>query len=204
MSLAFPLPLNAFWDRIRVASIQWRLSHPQSVSQLADGTILRASRGAPLWRATVTTDAYIHEESAEYEAILALLDMPGASFLAYDPRKAGLTASGSGSATIGSISGDRREISLSGFTGTITPGDFISFTYGSSPLRYALHRAVAGATNAGSFEVVPPVSPLVSTGRPVTYEKPFAKFTLEPEPDYGQGRPIFSAGATFGMVQTLG
>ena len=205
MPLTFPLPLATFWDRLKVTSVQWAPMRGKNLAERGDGEILTSARGTALWRGTATlADAY-HADAAEIEALLSLLDLGGssASFLAYDPRKPSLAAGGTGSATLGSISTDRREISLDGFTGGITPGDLFAFTYGSNPTRYALHRAVTGASNSEAFEVVPPIRMGAALGTPVTYEKPAAKFILAPEPSYGSGRPLITAGASFSLLQTL-
>ena len=206
MALTFPLSLAQFWDQLKVAEItNWKPTVVQSVAQLGDGTVLRSTRGATLWRGTAQLTPGYHEDAARIEALLSLLEYPGASFLAYDPRKPTLTVPAfTGSPTIGSISSSRRDMTLANFTGTITPGDLLSFTYGSSPTRYALHRAVTGATGTQTFEVTPPIRLGAAVGAAVTLTKPVAKCVLAPDPSYGSGRPLITAGASFNIVQTLG
>lgn len=206
MSFAFPLTAAQFMDKIcPVLRVRFFLDEPMSVSQLGDGTVLRASRGAALWQGDFIIRPRVHREAAEIEALLSLLLRPGASFLAYDPRRNGPSAgAGIGDPTIGFISGDRREMSLSGWAGTITPGDMLGFTYGSSPLRYALHRAVAGATDAGTFEVTPPLRPAVTTGAAVNLMRPVCKATLLADGTMGAGGVRFSEAIRVPWVQTLG
>ena len=203
MSLAFPLPLATFWDQLKIASVQWSLNRPRSVSETAAGERFSATRGTSLWRGVATLTPGYHRDAMAIEALLAVLDQGDASFLAYDPRAPSLALGGSGSATLSSISADRREISVIGFTGTFSPGDMIGIAYGSDPVRYGLHRVVTGATNGGAFEVVPPLRPAVTTGLAVTYTKPVCKCDLGPSPDYGSARALITAGASFEIFQTF-
>jgi hypothetical protein len=88
----------------------------------------------------------------------------------------------------------------------LSPGDMLGWTYGSSPVRYALHRLVTGATaegngTCGPLEVTPrlrggAVGGAVEMVRPVCKAVP-----LEVQPGTGDG--LITSGATLSWVQTV-
>jgi hypothetical protein len=80
--------------------------------------------------------------------------------------------------------------------------------YGSTPVRYALHRVVIGCTASSSgltpmLEPVPNLRPGAVAGLTVSLIRPACKARLMPEPSYGSGRQTLSRGASFEFIQTL-
>lgn len=216
MPLAFPLSRAAFQAVLPIAAVEFRLSEPVETSRLADGTVLTASLGAALWTGTIRLARRRHDASQSNEALLALLQRPGASFLLADPRRpgprrdpAGL-ALGTASPVLHTVEANMRELRLGGLpTGyELSPGDMLAFTYGSAPLRHALHRLVNGtvASAAGltpPIEVVPRLRPGATPGTAVSLLHPACKAVLLPDPAYGAGGPVLTEGASFGFVQSL-
>lgn len=216
MALTYPLSHDQFLGALRVEEVTFRLSHPQEHSRLGDGTIISASLGASLWAGSIRLAPASHDHHAEMEALLGLLDQPGASFLCHDPRKIGPASDRNGTSLVGrtisihSVTSNMRELRLNGLPAgfTLAAGDMLSFEYGTSPIRHALHRIVVGGTasNTGlspSLEVVPNLRAGAVAGLQVSLVRPACKARLLPEPTYGSGRQALSRGASFDFIQTL-
>ena len=216
MALVFPLNYPQFLGALRVEEVTFRLSHPQEHTRLGDGTVISASLGASLWTGRIRLAQANHPRHAEMEALIGLMDQPGASFLCHDPRYLGPANDPSGSilgsrtVTIHSVASTMRELRLVGLPSgyILSAGDMLAFQYGANPVRYALHRVVVGgtATSGGLtplIEVVPNLRPGAVAGLVVSLIRPACKARLLPEPSYGSSRQALSRGASFDFIQTL-
>jgi hypothetical protein len=216
MALTYPLSFAQFLGALRVEEVTFRLSHPQEHTRLGDGTVISASLGASLWTGTIRLAQANHPRHAQMEALLALMDQPGASFLCHDPRYVGPASDPTGSVlgsrtvTIHTVASNMRELRITGLPSgyLLSPGDMLGFQYGSSPVRHALHRIVVGGTASGSglsplLEVVPNLRPGAVAGLVVSLVRTACKARLLPEPTYGSGRQAISRGAGFDFIQTL-
>ena len=214
--LTYPLSYAQFLGALRVAEVTFRLSHPQEHTRLGDGTVISASLGASLWTGTIRLAQANHPRHAQMEALLALMDQPGATFLCHDPRYVGPTGDptgtvlGSRTVTIHTVASTLRELRITGLPSgyVLSAGDMLAFQYGSSPIRYALHRIVVGGTASGIglsplLEVVPNLRPGVVAGLTVSLIRPACKARLLPDPTYGAGRQALSRRASFDFIQTL-
>lgn len=214
--LTYPLSYAQFLGALRVAEVTFRLSHPQEHTRLGDGTVISASLGASLWTGTIRLAQANHPRHAQMEALLALMDQPGATFLCHDPRYVGPTGDptgtvlGSRTVTFHTVASTLRELRITGLPSgyVLSAGDMLAFQYGSSPIRYALHRIVVGGTASGIglsplLEVVPNLRPGVVAGLTVSLIRPACKARLLPDPTYGAGRQALSRGASFDFIQTL-
>jgi hypothetical protein len=215
-ALTFPLSLAAFYDTLGVASCTFEDTLPIETSQMADGTILKASLGASLWRGTLNLVPRTHADAQAIEALVSVLKRPGSSFLARDPRRVGPKLDPTGSTLgantvqINSLNVDNRQLSLKGLPASyvISVGDMLSFTYGSSPTRYALHRVVEAATANGSgvtpeFEVTPLIRSGAAVDATVTLVKPVCKAVLLQGVSYGTTVRTYTEGMSFEFIQTL-
>jgi len=216
MVLAYPLTNAQFLGALQVQEVTFRLSHPQEHTRLGDGTVISASLGASLWSGTIRLAQANHPRHAQMEALIALMDQPGATFLCHDPRYVGPASDPSGSilgsrtVTIHSVAGNLRELRITGLPSgyVLSSGDMLAFQYGANPVRYALHRVVIGGTASSTglspmLEVVPNLRPGAVTGLTVRLVRPACKARLLPEPSYGSGRQALSRGASFDFIQTL-
>ena len=205
MSLSFPLALAEWQDLLRQEEITFGPDRPEAVQELAGGDSISARLGPTRWQGTLTLAPALHRDSAVVEARLALLVDQGGSFLLSDPRFAGPAAGlGAGTPTVASISSDRREIALAGYTGTITAGDLLSWTYGSNPVRWTLHRAVTGAVNGGAFEVTPAVPFGAVTGATVALQRPVCRARLVAgSVSFGAGRRVRTGGIMMAWRQMV-
>jgi hypothetical protein len=214
--LTYPLSYAQFLGVLRVEEVTFRLSHPQEHTRLGDGTVISASLGASLWTGTIRLAQANHARHAQMEALIGLMDQPGATFLCHDPRYLGPASDPSGvilgsrTVTIHSVAGNMRELRLTGLPSgyTLSAGDMLGFQYGSNPVRYALHRIVVGGTASSTgltplMEVVPTLRPGAVVGLTVSLIRPACKARLLPEPTYGAGRQALSRGASFDFIQTL-
>lgn len=206
MALTFPLSLAAFLADLAWVDFSFDLMESSQTLSLGSGEVLRADRGARLWHGRVGIRPY---RAAAAEAVLArvraLQDARG-SFLA-TPRH--LPFPGLGNATIFDQQ-NGRELRLAGLPSTqvLPQGTFLSFQYGTDPVRYALHQMVEPATatagTTGFFEVTPAIRPTVDDGTAVVLAAPICKAMLVPGGvSAGANRVGVTSGVTFDWVQTL-
>ena len=214
--LSYPLSYAQFLGALRVEEATFRLSHPQEHTRLGDGTLISASLGASLWTGTIRLAQANHPRHAKMEALLALMDQPGASFLCHDPRYIGPASDPSGvilgtrTVTIHTVASNMRELRITGLPSgyLLSPGDMLGFQYGSSPVRYALHRIVVGGTASSGgltplIEVIPNLRAGAVAGLTLSLIRPACKARLLPDPSYGSGRQALSRGASVEFIQTL-
>lgn len=216
MALTYPLTYAQFLGALRVEEVTFRLSHSQEHTRLGDGSVISASLGASLWTGTIQLAQANHPRHAQMEALIALMDQPGATFLCHDPRYLGPASDpigailGSRTITIHSVASNMRELRITGLPVgyVLSAGDMLGFQYGSDPVRHALHRIVVGGTaSIGGLtplmEVVPNLRPGAVTGLDVQLIRSACKARLLPDPTYGAGRQALSRGASFDFIQTL-
>ncbi|KJS43399.1 MAG: hypothetical protein VR71_10480 [Roseovarius sp. BRH_c41] len=219
MPLAFPLVLAEFQDRLKISVSQLVINTPMQIDRTASGIPLPALLGAPVWRGSLTLPPMSNRSNAaRIDALLSVLDTPGASFLVYDPAKTHPADDptgailGAATPTVAQLdAADARMIKLQGMPGLywLRGGDFMGVQYGSSPVRYGLHRVVSdiqsGAPGTTAwFQVTPPLQPGIVVGDPVTLIRPVIKARLEPNPAYGAHRAGRAEGAQFSFVQSVG
>ena len=216
MALSYPLTYAQFLGSLRVEEVTFRLSHPQEHTRLGDGTVISASLGAALWTGTIRLAQASHPRHAQMEALIALMDQPGATFLCHDPRQVGPandpTGSILGSRTVAihSVASNMRELRITGLSvgDALSAGDMLGFQYGANPVRYGLHRIIVGGTASSGgltpmLEVVPNLRPGAAAGLTVSLVRPACKARLLPDPTYGVGSQALSRGASFDFIQTL-
>jgi hypothetical protein len=204
-----------FFGGIKVASARLTLSEPQETNRLADGSILKASLGAALWQGELSLIPGYHVDQGAIEVRLAKLLRAGQTFLAYDTRYDGPASDpdgiilGSNTPTIHTLNGDNRRLRVTGLPAgyQLTAGDWIGWTYGSNPVRYALHRIETDATASSAgltplFAVEPFIRPGITVGAAVTLVRPPIKAVMT-QADYGAARPVITDGASFSFIQTL-
>ena len=215
MAQTFPLAVE-FFAGLPVAECTMDLPSVMQVSRTRGGSITTAKLSERLWTAQVTLAQMRHRVAGGVEAQLSALAEPARSLLihalpylgpAYDP---GAVLLSGASPALHTISGDLREIRISGLPigFEMTAGDFLSFAYGSSPVRYAFHRVVVGATADAAgltplIEVTPALSPGATTSAAVVLDRPFFRAILMPGKP-GRSRRVFTDGVTLDLIQTLG
>ena len=191
--LTFPLPLDSFFDLLPVAKCRLDLPETVDVSRTGGGEILTADLATSLWRGRLDLAVMTQDETAAIRPLINILRRSGASFFVSDltrpwPRldPSGMLL-GAATPTILALGGSGRELSLTGLPVAypISRGDLISFAYGASPTRYALHEVVGaavanGAGQTGLIEVNPPIRPGVVAGAAVQLVWPRCKAVLVP------------------------
>lgn len=201
MALVFPLAAD-FFAGLPVSSCSLDLGEATQVSgRTAGGSVLTAGLGARLWQGTVNLTPMTARQAEAVRARLNVLREPGRTLLVtpypVDRPAAGVTTG----LTIAAISTNSREMRLSG--GTLEPGDGLSFTYGTNPIRYAFHRVVAN--NGGLLEVTPNIRPGAAVGAAVHVVQPWFKALIVPgSVNAGTAQPgDLIAGISFDIQQTL-
>lgn len=191
--LTFPLPLSGFFDLLPVAKCRLDIPEVVDASRTGGGEILKADLAASLWRGRLDLAVMTQDEAAAIRPLINILRRAGTSFFVSDltrpwPRLDPLgTILSAATPTILALGGSMRELSLTGLPASypISRGDLMSFTYGSSPIRYALHEFVGSAVANGAgqtalIEVNPPIRPGATTGAAVQLIWPRCKAVLVP------------------------
>jgi hypothetical protein len=217
MALTFPLSVADFFGGLKVSSCSFDIGESVEVSRNGGGELLTADMGARLMAGQVTLSTQLHREAEAVKARLSALRQAGRSLFvhprptftpSFDPTGSILGAT---IPTIHTINANRRELRLQNLpVGYIlSQGDWLSFSYGTSPVRYAIHQIVETVTvPAGgispSFEVSTFIRPGAAVSAPVQLVRPFFKAIIVPgSVNVGGSIPIFTSGIQFSILQTL-
>lgn len=163
MALTFPALLSQFFDLLPIQGAQIDLLENYQIDETGNGEVIAASLGERLWQMTVTIREQEYEQAEDTQSLIRMMRREGASFLAYPiPRNypkndKGGTTLGSATPKLHSVLGTMRELRISGLPSgyKLGRGDFISFTYGSNPVRYALHQIVSDTVSADGTGLTP-------------------------------------------------
>lgn len=214
MAFTFPMTRAEFMDLLPVQDVRFFVGQQHQLSGTGGGEILKAEVAPPLWRGSVDLAPMSARAAAEIEALLATLEGPGASFEAYKKNQIGpksdtLGAALSGYApTLDFIDEATSEIKLAALPNgySLSRGDFISFTYGTSQ---ALHRLGRGRTADAlgvtfKIDLVPHLRPGAVVATAVELIQPYCKAVLVPgSVNFGSTRNGVTSGMAFQFQQTL-
>lgn len=216
MALSFPLSLAEFFNRLRIASLELAPTDATVTSRTRGGEVLTAQVGNVLWQGIAQLTPHYRADADAVRALLQLMRRPGASFLATPAHRAGPIADpvgtilGAAAPKIDLIDANRRDVRIKDLPAgyVLSAGDYLSYTYGSSPTRYGFHQMVHGATANGSgvasgLEVTPPIPAGVSATIGVTLVAPVFKAVLAGAPGYGAILPASVDGMQLSFVQTM-
>lgn len=216
MAQSFPMPIDQFFGNIPIRTVSQDLGEAMEYNQTAGGEIVTADMGPRLWRTTFTLNPDYHAPLNRIRARLNMLRQANRSLIVtsspieypdYDPDGSILGAS---TITIKSVAGNNRDITLTGFPVDyeLRAGDMLSFTYGSNPVRYAMHQVVSdGVANVVgdmTVEVADFIRPGAMPGMGVVLKKPYYKAVVVPDStESGEASNIISNGLSFSVIQTL-
>lgn len=217
MAYSFPLTVAQFMAVLPISAMTFDLPEAVEISETGGGEILTADLGTRLWNGEITLGDMTADEAAEVMARLDVLRRAGGSFMCHDvarpfPRVDVTGASLAGaSPTLLSVAGSTREISLSGLPANfqLRRYDYLGFSYGTNPVRHALHRIAApvtanGVGTTGLFEVSPNIRPGWVSGAAVSLSKPSCKAIIVPgSVNPGRRKSTMTTGASFRFIQTL-
>ncbi|MDR5655365.1 hypothetical protein [Ruixingdingia sedimenti] len=217
MAYSFPLSLADFWDILPIRELTFDLPEAVEISETGGGEILTADLGTRLWQGEVVLGDMTPDEAADVSAMLDIVRRAGGSFFATDrarpwPRSDwGGSVLGAASVTMHSVAGTSREMRLQGLPVgyQLRRGDRLAYSYGTNPVRYALHRVASPATadEAGVtplFEVSPNLRPGWPDLAAVTLVKPACKAVIVPgSVQPGRRRARLTVGSSFRFQQTL-
>lgn len=217
MAYVFPLTIPEFLGLLPISAMTFDLPESVEISETGSGEILTADLGTRLWQGEVTLADMTADEAAEAMAMIDVARRSGGCFMIHDvsrpyPR-ADLTGAGLGSAapTLLSVAANSREIRLQGLPPNyqLRRYDYVAFSYGSNPVRHALHRIVAAESansvgTTGLFEVVPNIRPGAIAGVAVTLARAACKAIIVPKSvQPGRRKATMTTGASFRWIQTL-
>lgn len=219
MPVTFPMSIADFLDALPVKSVQFDLPEAVQMSRTSGGDILIDDVGSRLWQGEVMLGRLLPYEALDAQALIDLMRGAGASFLAYHTRfpyprqdPEGLIIAGATPQIAALDAGDARLLSLKGLPAgyTLSRGDYLSFTYGINPVRYALHRVQDVTVTAdGSgvtlpFEVNPPLEPGAAIDTTVELTRAHCKAIIVPETTQtGRQQKFMRDGMSFKFQQTL-
>jgi len=186
MAVTFPISADDFFKALPVTDMTFTLTDQRASASTRRGELIISDSGDQLWEGTVTLDI---QDSIELERVYAfaeLLKLPEASFMAAPIH---VSRSFPGSTPKLSAVRNGNEIKINGLAlGTvIEPGSFLSFQYGSNPVRHGLHQVVAfddetiGVSGETTYlRVVPNVAPGYTLNNAVKLANPECKAIMEP------------------------
>lgn len=220
MAQTFPMALADFFEGLPVRAFKPDLTEAMQFSRTKGGEVLTSDMGPRLWTNEIIIGTNYYNRIEQIRARLNLLRQAGRSLLVhsmplkgpqYDPLGILL---GSNVITLTNVAANNREINLDGFPEgyELRPGDCLSFTYGSNPLRYAMHQVVNTCTTdtpysgaMSNVEVVDFIRPGFVLGTTVHLIKPVYKAIVLPgSTEVGQSGDMVTAGLKFSVMQTLG
>jgi hypothetical protein len=219
MALTYPLSVATFMDALLVGQASFALPEQVQVDRTAGGEILSADIGERLWAGNLTMGRLLKTETGRIEVLIDLLRPAGRSFMVFDIRRPAPlldplgTTLGAATPTILALGSDARELSLAGLPAgyVLSAGDYLAFSYGTSPVRFALHRVVpvtvaaSGAGQTALFEVTPAIRPGASAGAAITLKKASCKALMVPgSMNPGNSSRTVTDGIAFDWQQTLG
>ncbi|MCI5097530.1 MAG: hypothetical protein MRY77_14540 [Rhodobacteraceae bacterium] len=215
MSYSFPLGPE-FLDLLPIQSMGFDLPSQAEFSKTAGGEILEAALGTRLWQGKIVLDKMTTDEEADVLAMIDVVTSPGASFMVHDVKRPwlrkdpkGLNLAGS-APTLLDVSADTRSVNIAGLPAglELSRGDYLAFSYGANPERFALHRVSAPATvgaggETGLVEVRPNVRPGWAVGATVSMTRAACKAKIVPGSFDPGSRGRLTTGVSFNWIQTL-
>lgn len=216
--LDFPLSSADFFEWLPLSSVSFHLPGAYESAETGAGEAITAALGSRLWEGSVTLGKMSYAEIARAEVYIAALQHPGRGFMAYDRRRPAPSGDPDGAIlggivpTIASLAGNNKEMSLGNLPAgyVLQVGDYLGFSYGSSPERHALHRVVSLEVVADElgvtpvFEVTPHIRPGASIGSAVRLIRPACKAIIVPDSfDPGTNARRITEGMKFRFKQTL-
>ena len=218
VALTYPLPLATFADSLLVMQNSFTLPEQVQMSRTAGGEQLSSDVGERLWTGKIALGRMTRAEAGRPEVLVDLIRQTGRSFLMYDRYRTNPvldplgTILGAASVSILALGGDARELSLTGLPVgyTLSAGDYLSFAYGSAPVRQALHRVVNttvvanGSGQTPLFEVTPALRPGAAAAAPVQLKKAYCKaVAVYGSIEEAQRYSTMTEGLAFSWVQSL-
>lgn len=218
MALAFPTPVADFFGKLTIESASPDLPDNVEVEEDGWGSLITVDLGDRLWNMEVTLTGGYYSNIEGQKAKLNVFRQAGRPLLVHalpnaypqnDPDGAILGAS---SVTLYSVNANQRDIQLSGLPVgyQLMAGDYLSFQYGTNPVRYAFHQVVTdlvtagGTTRTPAFEVVPNLRTGYTTGVVVQLIRPHFKGIVVPgSVSPGKSSRQFTSGVSFTVRQTL-
>lgn len=218
MALVDTLDRSAFMLQLPVANQAHWLPDQAEYNRTGNGEQIGADLGERLWQGEIELGRMGRSEAGRLEVLVDLLNQPGRAFHVFDTRRPAplldpnMTGLAGFNPVLHNLPGaEPRDMQISGLPAgyVLSPGDYLSFQYGSSPTRFALHRVVSGVTTLGTgitpmFEVMPARKPGATVGTAVTFYRPFCKaVVLAGSVVPTRTRHTISEGLRFAYVQTV-
>ena len=217
-----PLPdfLNRsqFLFKLPISDMTMRCPSQSEHNRTGSGEQLGADIGVRLWQGEIILGRMTRSEAGEVEVLVDLMAQTGRSFRCFDIRRPYPFSDPKGTAISGfspvihalypTVPNELRIGALPN-SFTLSAGDYLSFSYGSNPVRYALHRVVTTVTAASGgitpvMEVDPPIRSGAVVGAAVELVQPWCKAVVVAESvQPNRTRQTISEGLRFSFVQSL-
>lgn len=192
MALTYPLALASFQDMQSIVESTFALDEAMLANRTGGGEIISSAIGTRLWRGRLTCRGHAYIDLDQMTARVDLLRRAGTSFLVTLPSRIGPQLDpdgailGASTPEITAIASNNVDVTIGGLPAgyQLRRGDLMSWTYLSSPTRYALHQVVTNTTANGSgvmtVEIMPPVRPGYVTPIAITLIRPVCKAVIVP------------------------
>jgi hypothetical protein len=186
MALSFPYALAALSDRLRIGDVTFDVLRNDEMSGGGDGRYWSAELAPPLWQVRMGLTPYKLDYAREIDAKIRALGVGKQSFLFADPKYAPAAgAAPTSGVTIGSVSADRTQISLSGLPVdyVLSVGDRFSVNWGTGRVffgEFSESRTATGLGNTGLGAIFPYLPFGISGGASVELAVPALKVIIPP------------------------
>lgn len=173
-----------FYAALGIVEQSFELVHPSVEQRTADGRLILAPLGSPVWRGSFVTQARDHRVQAAVEAAAARVRRLQSLFLWHDARFVGPAADPSGAA-LGAATPTVHSsaygwVRIQGLPPgyVLGAGDWLGWAFGPGAARRALHRVASASVVAGpdgltgAIDVEPPVRAGVAPGAAVQLIRP--------------------------------
>jgi hypothetical protein len=214
LSLTFPLSIATFASKLRIRQVKWGLQDYREFSGMGSGQILEADLAPQLWQGDVTLGEAFHYDSRKIEAMCNAVIRSMGTFYLYDPRTAYPFADRTGAilgASVVKINSlvSAKALTLKGLPSgyQITAGDYLSWDYGSAPVRRAFHEfsediVANGSGITGAVEVSPFIRTGAAVDQIVTLIKPAVMCKIKPASlSIESTGNILTSQVTFSVIQ---
>lgn len=207
-------PLSFLSQRLGLSSVAFDMQRNDELSGSGDGRYWTAQLARPLWKVTASLHVQNPATARSIDARIRGLDGSANAFLFQDPTYEpvfGATAElAASTVTLGSISGNRTQVSLAGLPPgyVLVPGDRFSIDWGTDRVYFAefTEDATADASGATGLARVMPYPPLsLAVGAGVELVSPKIRVFIPPNgyTPFTRQAGAYSDGASLTMLQRV-
>lgn len=215
MAISYPYSTAFLADLLDIESVVFDVERNDSVSGQGSGRLIAVELAPPLWYAEISLNPAYHEDAEVIAAKIRRLHGSMGTFYLYDPRKLYPASDPDGSIigartpSITEIGSDNQSLTIGGFPAgyVLTPGDKMSFAYGTSSRGFLEVSDYSVASLSGlitDLQVFPHVPIGTTVGVQVNFVKPVCRMAMDKGGwSAGTGSALHTTGGKFRAKQKV-